>query len=62
MMLLSTFFPVLKWFYLIVVILAIAYISICILVVLVQRRLIFVPSSVIQITPENVQIGSQTSS
>ncbi|MDJ0553144.1 MAG: alpha/beta fold hydrolase [Microcoleaceae cyanobacterium MO_207.B10] len=56
MMWLSNFFPVWKWFLIIVVVLAIAYIGICILLVLVQRRLIFVPSSVIQMTPENVQL------
>lgn len=52
----SNFFPVLKWFLIVGVVLAIAYIGICILLVLVQRRFIFLPSSVIEMTPENVRL------
>lgn len=52
----SNFFPVVKWFYILGIVLAIAYFAICILLVLVQRRLIFFPSSIIEMTPKNVQL------
>ena len=45
-----------KYLLIVGLILAIAYLAMCIFLVLVQRRLIFFPSSVIEMTPENVQL------
>ena len=57
MLLQSHLFSVLKWLLIVVIVSIITYISICIFLILVQQRFIFFPSSVIQITPENVNLS-----
>lgn len=51
-----SFFYVVKWLLFVGIALIIAYIAICIFLVLFQKRLIFFPSSIIEITPENVNL------
>lgn len=52
----SHLFSVVKWFLVVGIASIIAYIAICIFLVLFQQRLIFFPSSIIEITPENVNL------
>ena len=53
----SDLFSLVKWLLIFGIVLVIAYIAICIFLVLVQKRFIFFPSSVIEITPENVNLS-----
>ncbi|MDJ0520158.1 MAG: alpha/beta fold hydrolase [Trichodesmium sp. MO_231.B1] len=52
----SSLFSVVKWLLIVGIVSFIGYIAICIFLVLVQQRFIFFPSSVIEITPENVNL------
>jgi len=53
----SYLFSLVKWLLILGIVLVIAYIAICIFLVLVQKRFIFFPSSVIEITPKNVNLS-----
>lgn len=53
----SHLFSIVKWFLVVGIASIIAYIAICIFLVLFQQRLIFFPSSIIEITPENVNLS-----
>ncbi len=52
----SDLFSVVKWLLIVGIVSVIAYVAICIFLVLVQQRFIFFPSSVIEITPENINL------
>ena len=53
----SHLFSIVKWFLVVGIASIIAYIAICIFLVLFQQRLIFFPSSIIEITPKNVNLS-----
>ncbi|OZH52309.1 phospholipase [Hydrocoleum sp. CS-953] len=55
----SYLFSVVKWLLIVGIVSVIAYVAICIFLVLVQQRFIFFPSSVIEITPENINLSYQ---